>query len=204
MHIPLESSWSSSLSVSHWSAKSSGLSTLRGVSGILSLKFIFKREISITPSTLSSSCFLYVFFMSSLCFHQMKVSLTDAHTERHSQRQRQRQIGSHLSTWIHCDAHLDAWEWVLDQFWSVTMYSNWPLLLTLPLPLTLILGGFIPLEFLTDLNVFIRLLVFPVASMIEDLPVWMYTLISFGSSIICSFSFRIIMMGFFLSTTTVW
>ena len=135
--------------------------------------------------------------MSSLCFHQMKVSLTDAHTERHSQRQRQ--IGSHLSTWIHCDAHLDAWEWVLDQFWSVTMYSNGPLLLTLPL--TLILGVFIPLESFTDLSVFIRLLVFAVASMIEDLRLWMYKNIPAVNSIIGSFSFTIITMGFFLSVT---
>ena len=45
--------------------------------------------------------------------------------------QRERQIGSH---WIHC-VQGDAWEWVRDRFWSVTMYFNG--MVPLPPPLTL-------------------------------------------------------------------
>ena len=49
-------------------------------------------------------------------------------------RQRQGPIGMYC---VHDDAPHDAWEWVWDRFWNVTMHSNGtlPLMLTLDAPL---------------------------------------------------------------------
>ena len=53
-------------------------------------------------------------------------------TLSYEQTERQRQ-NCNASLWIHCDSPHDAWKWVWDRFWSVTMHSYGSLPLDVPL-----------------------------------------------------------------------